>query len=59
MANIPTPERIAEIQAIAQSNIEAKIRLQQEEGKDFVHDVYGPGVVPEDVWQAMKVKEEK
>lgn len=51
MAHIPTETEVAAMQASAQANIERKRIDQQAEGKGFKHDTYGPGVVPEHVWQ--------
>lgn len=54
MASIPTEAEIKIIQEAAQNAIKEKQKLQKLEGKDFVHDIYGPGVVPEEHWQELK-----
>lgn len=56
MAQVPTPERIKEIQELTKQAIEDKIKNQQEQGKDFIvnDDGHHAGVIPEDVWKGMK-----
>lgn len=54
MAQIPSDELVAAIQAQTAQDIEEKRALQELEGKTFVADPYGPGVIPEVEWQERK-----
>ena len=56
MATAPTQDETKKAQEATQAEIDAKLKAQQEQGKDFVIDKDGhaAGVIPEDVWKGLK-----
>lgn len=54
MAVVPTPEEVGQLQVTSAQQVSLKMTEQLEAGKGVEFPAYGPGVIPEDVWQAMK-----